>query len=164
MSDASIPGTQTGGDPEERLRQLGIELPTPARAMANYVSAVTAGDMVYVSGHGPSKDGKMAYQGKLGREYDVAAGYQAAEVVALNLLAALKAEIGSLDRVKRVVKVLGMVNSTPDFVDHPKVINGVSDLLVKVFGERGKHARSAVGMASLPAGIPVEVEMIVQID
>lgn len=149
---------------EARLRELGIELPTPPAPVANYVRAVQTGNLVFVSGHGPTRDGKPVYVGKLGRDLTVEEGYQAARLVMLNCLASLKALIGDLDRVKRVVKLLGMVNSAPDFGDQPKVINGASDLLVELFGERGRHARSAVGMAALPMGIAVEIEMIVEVE
>jgi len=148
---------------EGKLKEMGLTLPTAPEAVANYVRAVQAGDLVFVSGHGPVRDGTLAYTGKLGREYKVDEGYEAAKLVMLNCLASLKATIGDLDRVKRIVKLLGMVNSMPDFGDQPKVINGASDLLVALFGDKGRHARSAVGMAALPFGMPVEIEMIVQV-
>ena len=149
---------------EERLKEKGLELPAKPSAIANYVSTVRTGNLVFVAGHGPHKDGQLIYRGKLGQDVDVETGYKAAELVALNMLASLKAEIGDLDRVRRIVKLLGMVNCTPDFGQQPEVINGASDLLTHVFGERGIHARSAVGMASLPRGISVEVEMIVEVE
>ena len=149
---------------EDRLREKGLELPSRPSPMANYVGAVRTGNLVFLSGHGPTRDGKLTYQGKVGQDLDVETGYQAAQLVMLNLLATLKAEIGDLDRVKRVVKLLGMVNSAPDFGQQPEVINGASDLLVEVFGERGRHARSAVGMAGLPRNISVEIEMIVEVE
>jgi enamine deaminase RidA (YjgF/YER057c/UK114 family) len=149
---------------EARLREKGLELPAGGAPLAQYVSAVRTGNLVFVSGHGPQKDGKLVFIGKLGQDVDVETGYQAAQLVALNLLASLKAEIGDLDRVKRIVKLLGMVNCTPDFARQPEVINGASDLLVEAFGERGRHARSAVGMASLPRNISVEIEMIVEVE
>ncbi len=145
---------------EDRLRELGLELPEPPSPVANYVGAVRTGNLVFVSGHGPRGAGR----GKLGADVDVETGYQAARSVMLSALASLRAEIGDLDRVTRVVKLLGMVNSAPDFGDQPRVVNGASDLLVDVFGERGRHARSAVGMAALPGGICVEIEMIVEVD
>ena len=149
---------------EQRLRDLGLQLPSPPRAVANYVGAVRSGNLVFVSGHGPFRDGQFVYIGKLGRELDTKAGYEAARVVMLNCLASLKAEIGDLDKVTRIVKLLGMVNSAPDFGEQPYVINGASDLLTKIFGEDvGKHARSAVGLGALPFGISVEIEMIVEI-
>jgi enamine deaminase RidA (YjgF/YER057c/UK114 family) len=149
---------------EARLKQLGIELPTPPAPVANYVRAVRAGNLLFLAGHGPhTRDGKIAYVGKLGRDLSVEEGQQAARLVGLNLLASAREALGSLDRVKRVVKVLGMVNSADGFGDQPKVINGFSDLMVEVFGDAGRHARSAVGMAALPFGISVEVEMILEV-
>lgn len=148
--------------PEERLRELGHELASAPPPIANYVSAVRTGNLVFLSGKGPDRDGRRP-QGKLGADMTVEQGYEAARACALNLLAALREEIGELSRVQRVVKVLGMVNSAPDFGDQPKVINGASDLLVSVFGDKGRHARSAVGMGALPNGIPVEIEMIVEV-
>jgi len=131
---------------ERRLKELGIALPAAGAPVANYVNAVVAGNLLFLAGKGPPAAGGKRPSGKLGREYTVEQGYQHARAVGLELLAVMKAELGSLDRVKRVVKVLGMVNAVPDFQDQPKVINGCSDLLVEVFGERGRHARSAVGM------------------
>ena len=151
---------------EARLKELNLTLPQPATPMANYVGAVRAGNLLFVSGHGPLRtDGKPAVRGKVGRELSVEQGYQVAREVGLNLLATTRASLGSLDKVKRVVKVLGMVNSADGFGDQPKVINGFSDLMVEVFGEAiGKHARSAVGLASLPNNIPVEIEMILEVE
>ena len=148
---------------EAKLEALGLTLPSPPAPVANYVRAVTVGNVVYLSGHGPSRDGAFAFQGKVGAEKTVEEGYQAAQLVMLNCLSSLKQEIGDLDRVERIVKLLGMVNCTEDFGHHPEVINGASDLLVQLYGERGRHARSAVGMQSLPRGITVEIEMIVQL-
>jgi enamine deaminase RidA (YjgF/YER057c/UK114 family) len=148
---------------EDRLKEKGLELPQPPKPVANYVGAVRVGNLVFVSGHGPAKDGQLLFKGKVGQDLDVETAYQAAQLVALNLLASLKAEIGDLDRVTRVVKLLGMVNCLPDFDRQPEVINGASDLLVHVFGDRGVHARSAVGMGSLPRNISVEIEMIVEV-
>ena len=151
--------------PEERLAELGHELPAPNPPVANYVGAVTVGNIVFVSGHGPYRDGGYVFKGKLGREVDVETGRKAAELTIINLLASLKAEIGELDRVRRVVKLLVMVNSDPEFGEQPKVANGASDLLVEIFGpERGPHARSAVGMGALPMGISVEIEGIFAVD
>ena len=131
--------------------------------MANYVSAVQTGNLLFLAGKGPLPvDGKRP-SGKLGRDYTVEQGYEFARSTGLDLLAVMRSELGSLDRVKRVVKVLGMVNAVPDFADSPKVINGCSDLFVQVFGDKGRHARSAVGMGTLPMGIPVEVECIVEV-
>jgi len=151
---------------EARLKELGITLPQPATPLANYVGAVRVGNLLFVSGHGPDRtDGKPMARGKVGRELTVEQAYQVARSVGLALLATTRTQLGSLDKVKRVVKVLGMVNSADDFGDQPKVINGFSDLMVQVFGEAiGKHARSAVGMAALPMGIPVEIEMILEVE
>ncbi|MGH6689121.1 MAG: RidA family protein [Gammaproteobacteria bacterium] len=150
---------------DARLKELNITLPSPATPMANYVGAVRVGQLLFVAGHGPIRqDGKMT-TGKLGRDLTTEQGYQVAREVGLNLLATVRANLGSLDKVKRIVKVLGMVRSAEGFGDQPKVINGFSDLMVEVFGEAiGKHARSAVGMAELPVGIPVEIEMIVEVE
>jgi enamine deaminase RidA (YjgF/YER057c/UK114 family) len=150
---------------EQRLKELEIDLGTVSSPIANYVNAVRTGNLLYLSGKGPrtGADGKRP-KGKVGREYTVEQAYQHARTVGLDLLAVMRTELGSLDKVRRVVKLLGMVNAVPDFEDQPKVINGCSDLFVEVFGERGKHARSAVGMASLPMGIPVEIECIVEVE
>jgi len=148
---------------EAKLAEMGLELPTPPPPVGNYVRAVRTGNLVFVSGHGPTRDGVYLFQGKVGAERTVEDGYEAAKLVMLNCLSSLKQEIGDLDRVRRVVKLLGMVNCTPDFGDQPKVINGASDLLVALYGENGRHARSAVGMVGLPAGITVEIEMIVEV-
>jgi enamine deaminase RidA (YjgF/YER057c/UK114 family) len=148
---------------EQRLKQLGIDLPEVSAPLANYVNAVRSGKLLFLAGKGPSAVDGMRPIGRLGREFDVAQGYKFARSTGLALLAVMKSELGSLDRVVRVVKVLGMVNAMPEFADHPKVINGCSDLFVEVFGERGRHARSAVGMGSLPSGIPVEIEVIVEV-
>jgi enamine deaminase RidA (YjgF/YER057c/UK114 family) len=148
---------------EKRLRQLGIELPAVTPPVANYVNAVRSGKLLFLAGKGPSAVDGLRPIGKLGREFSVEQGYKFARSTGLALLAAMKAELGSLDRVARVVKLLGMVNAIPDFADQPKVINGCSDLFVEVFGERGRHARSAVGMGSLPNGIPVEIEALVEV-
>ena len=148
---------------EQKLKELRLTLPQPPPPVANYVRAVKTGNLLFISGHGPYNDGKIKISGKVGRELTVDEGYQAARNVALNCLASIKATIGDLDKVKRVVKLLGMVNCTDDFKDQPKVINGCSDLLVAIFEDAGKHARSAVGMQSLPNQIPVEIEMILEI-
>jgi enamine deaminase RidA (YjgF/YER057c/UK114 family) len=151
---------------EARLKERSITLPQPSTPLANYVPAVRAGNLLFLAGHGPIRaDGKPSARGKLGRDLSVEQGYQVAREVGLNLLASTRAALGSLDRVKRVVKVLGMVASAEGFGDQPRVINGFSDLMVEVFGEAiGKHARSAVGMAELPLGIPVEIEMILEVE
>jgi enamine deaminase RidA (YjgF/YER057c/UK114 family) len=148
---------------ETKLRELGLSLPEPPAPVANYVRAVTVGDLVFLSGHGPTRDGKQAYVGKVGKERTIEEGYAAAQLTMLNCLASLKQEIHDLDRVERIIKLFGMVNCTEDFEYHPEVINGASDLLVNLFGEHGRHARSAVGMQSLPRGITVEIEMIVKV-
>jgi enamine deaminase RidA (YjgF/YER057c/UK114 family) len=151
-------------DAEARLMELGITLPQPPSPVANYVNAVRTGNLVFLAGKGPrSADGNEII-GKLGREISIEEGYRAARLTAINQLAVLKAELGDLNKVKRVVKVLGMVNSDPSFVEQPAVINGFSDLIVEVFGDRGRHARAAVGMASLPRGQAVEIEMIVEVE
>jgi enamine deaminase RidA (YjgF/YER057c/UK114 family) len=150
--------------PEARLEALGISLPPAPEAVANYVGLVRVGELAFVSGHGPVENGELVYRGKLGRDLDTETGQKAARLVMLNLLATLKAELGDLDRVERVVKLLVMVNSTPDFAEQPLVANGASDLLVEIFGqERGVHARSAVGMGALPFGISVEIEGIFEV-
>jgi enamine deaminase RidA (YjgF/YER057c/UK114 family) len=148
---------------EQKLKELGLMLPQPPKPVANYVPAVKTGNLLFISGHGPYDDGNTKISGKVGRELTVDEGYQVARNVALNCLATVKAAVGDLDKVKRVVKLLGMVNCTEDFKDQPKVINGCSDLLVAIFDEAGKHARSAVGMQALPNQIPVEIEMILEI-
>lgn len=150
-------------DPEAKIRELGISLPTPSSPVANYVRVVRTGNLLFLAGAGPQKDGKYT-TGKVGADLSVEQGYEAARLTGINQLAVLKAEVGDLRRVKRIVKVLGMVNCTPDFADQPEVINGFSDLMVAVFGEKGKHARSAVGMAALPRNMAVEVEMIVEVE
>ncbi len=147
-----------------RLRELGISIPPSRSPMANYVPAVTTGNLVFLSGHGPYRPDGSLITGKLGRDLGMEEGYAAARDTILACLSSLQAEIGSLDRVRRVVKLLGMVNCTEDFGQHPQVINGASDLLVEIFGETGRHARSAVGMQMLPMNIAVEIEMIVEID
>jgi enamine deaminase RidA (YjgF/YER057c/UK114 family) len=148
----------------QRLQELGIVLPEVGPPLGNYVDARRIGNLLYLSGKGPpAAAGRMA-RGKLGAGITVEDGYRHAREVGLVLLAVLKDALGGdLDRVEEIVKVLGMVNAAPDFEDHPKVVNGCSDLFVEVFGERGRHARSAVGMSSLPGGIPVEIEIIVAI-
>ncbi|MCS7268956.1 MAG: RidA family protein [Geminicoccaceae bacterium] len=148
---------------EKRLAEKGIVLPPVSAPVANYVNAVRTGNLLFLSGKGPSFPDGTQGKGKLGADLSIEEGYRHARQVGLNLIAVLRAELGDLDRVARIVKVLGMVNATPDFTDHPKVINGCSDLFVEVFGERGRHARSAVGVASLPGGISVEIECIVEV-
>jgi len=149
---------------EKKLKEMGITLPEAAKPIASYVTTVRTGNLLYTAGHIPYNDGKTKLTGKLGKDLSVEEGNKGARNVALNCLASVKASIGNLDKVKRVVKVLGMVNSTEDFKDQPKVMNGASDLLVEIFGEKGKHARSAVGVASLPNGASVEIEMILEVE
>lgn len=149
---------------EKKLKELGIDLPKATTPMGSYVNAVRTGNLLYLAGKGPGLPGHPLPVGKVGRDYTVEEGYEHARSVGISILAALKAELGDLDKVKRVVKVLGMVNAVPEFGQQPEVINGCSDLFVTVFGERGRHARSAVGMASLPRGIPVEIEVIVELE
>jgi enamine deaminase RidA (YjgF/YER057c/UK114 family) len=151
---------KTGAGAEDRLRELKLELPPVTKPANTFVNTVRVGDMLYVSGTGPSK----GVVGRLGQDFDVKQGKAAARDVGLHVLAAVKAELGSLDKVERLVKTLGMVNSSPDFKQQPLVINGFSDLMVEIFGEKnGKGTRSAVGMAALPNGIPVEIECILQV-
>jgi enamine deaminase RidA (YjgF/YER057c/UK114 family) len=150
---------------EERLRKLGIELPPSPTPAANYVTAVRTGNLLFLSGHGPRRTASgPSIKGRVGKELTVEQGYKAAREVGLNLVSTMKASLGDLDKVKRVVKVLGMVNAAPDFEQHPQVMNGFSDLMVEVFGDKGRHARSAVGMGSLPMGIPVEIEVVVEVE
>jgi enamine deaminase RidA (YjgF/YER057c/UK114 family) len=150
--------------PEERLRALGIDLPAAAAPVAAYVSCVRTGDLVYVSGQVPVVDGEPSWTGRLGAGgLGVEDGAAAAQRCAVNVIAALKAELGDLGRVRRVVKVTGFVACEPDFTDHPRVINGASELFGEVFGEAGRHARAAIGVAALPLGVPVEVEAIVEV-
>ena len=146
-----------------RLAELGIELPRASPPVANYVNAVRTGNLLFLSGKGPLRPDGTLIKGKIGTDLTVEEGYEAARLTGLNLLAALQRELSSLDHVRQIVKVLGMVNAGPTFEEHPKVINGFSDLMVEVFGDRGRHARSAVGMGSLPDGIAVEIEMIVEV-
>lgn len=152
-------------NPEARLKELGITLPAVGTPIANYVKWVRTGNLVFLSGHGPEDKTKSGYiTGKLGKDLSIEEGYAAARLTGVSLLASLKAAVGDLSKVKRIVKVLGMVNGTDSFADQPKVINGFSDLMVAVFGDAGKHARSAVGMASLPMNMAVEIEMVVEIE
>jgi enamine deaminase RidA (YjgF/YER057c/UK114 family) len=147
--------------PEQRLEELGLELPAPPAAVANFVNVVRVGDLLFTAGHGPVRDGEFPFTGKLGAGVDVETGRRAAELTILNVLATVRNEIGELSRISRVVKLLVMVNSAPDFLQQPLVANGASDLIVEVFGEEvGAHARSAVGMVALPFDISVEIEAI----
>ncbi len=151
-------------DVEEKLKKMGIVLPEPTPPAANYVNSVRSDKLIFMAGKGPSKPEGGYITGKVGKDLSIEQGYAAARLVGIAQLAALKAEIGDLNRVKRIVKVLGMVNATADFTNHPEVINGFSDFMFEVFGDRGKHARAAVGMHSLPRNIAVEIEMIVEIE
>lgn len=145
--------------PEERLEELGLILPPPRPSAGNYVSCVRTGNLIFTAGQGTNQ-----YRGRLGKDVSIEVGYEAARQCMLNLLTVIKQEVGELSKVKRIVKILGFVNSTSDFIDQPKVMNGASDLLVQVFGEKGRHGRSAVGMAQLPLNNAVEVEMVLEVE
>jgi enamine deaminase RidA (YjgF/YER057c/UK114 family) len=151
-------------DAETKLKEKGIVLIPPSSPVANYVNAVRTGNLLYLAGKGPLKADNTYVTGKIGKDLTIEQGYEAARITAINHLAVLKNELGSLNKVKRIVKVLGMVNCTEDFKDQPKVINGYSDLMVEIFGDNGKHARSAVGMNALPFNMAVEIEVIVEIE
>ena len=152
-------------DPDKKLQEMNVVLPEMSKPIANYVKYVKAGNLVFLSGHGPINDKGELVTGKLGKDVTIEQGYAAARLTALGLLATLKdATGGDLGKVKRIVKILGLVNCTAEFADQPKVINGCSDLLVAVFGEKGKHARSAVGTNALPDNITVEIEMVVELE
>lgn len=151
-------------DYDKKLKDLGITLTEPSKPVANYVKAVRTGNLIFLAGHAPVKPDGSYVTGKVGRDLTVEQGYEAAKLTAISLLSTLKAEVGDLNKVKRIVKVLGMVNCHSDFGDHPKVINGCSDLFVAVFGDKGKHARSSVGMNSLPMNTSVEIEIIVEVE
>jgi enamine deaminase RidA (YjgF/YER057c/UK114 family) len=154
----------TAPSAEQRLKELGLELPPPPKPVAVYVPAVRVGNLLFASGHGPARPDGSMIKGKVGGDLSLEQGYAAARQVGLNMLATIRSTVGSLDDVVRVVKVLGMVNCVPTFTDQPKVVNGFSDLMVQIWGERnGKAARSAVGMGSLPSNIPVEVEAIFEL-
>ena len=150
-------------DPEAKLEALNIILPDPPQPVANYVNGVRAGNLIFLAGKGPRYADGTEITGKLGADVSIEQGYEGARLTAINPLAVLKDMLGDLSKVKRVVKVLGLVNSTPEFIEQPKVINGFSDLMVEVFGDRGKHARAAIGVASLPRGQAVEIELIVEV-
>jgi len=148
---------------EKRIKELGITLPEVPKPVAAYIPAKKVGDLVFCSGQGPIKEGKFVYVGKVGSEITIEEGYKAARICALNCLAAIKSLVGSLDVIDEIVQVRGFVNSAPDFEKQPEVINGASELLEQIFGEKGKHARCALGTSNLPGNITVEVEMIVKI-
>ena len=154
----------TAQDAETKLKEKGIVLVPPSNPVANYVNVVRVGNLLYLAGKGPQKPDNTYVTGKVGKELTIEQGYEAARLTAINHLAVLKNELGSLNKVKRIVKVLGMVNCSEDFKDQPKVINGYSDLMVEIFGDKGKHARSAIGMYALPFNMAVEVEVIVEIE
>jgi enamine deaminase RidA (YjgF/YER057c/UK114 family) len=150
---------------EKKLAELGIALPTPMKPIANYVPWVKTGNLVFISGQGAVVDGKVQYAGKVGESVSVDDAAKSARLTGINVLAQLREACGgNLDQVKRIVKLVGFVNATPDFTEHPKVINGASDLMVEVFGEKGRHARSAVASPSLPLNFSVEVEAVVEIE
>jgi len=150
---------------DNRLKELGIEVPVPAKPVANYVGWVKTGNLVFTAGQVTLKDGKLEYVGKAGADFTTEDASKAARLCAINVIAQLKDACGgNLDRVKRIVKVVGFVNGTPEFKEHPKVVNGASDLFVEVFGDKGKHARSAVGAGSLPLNVAVEVEAVAEIE
>ena len=149
--------------PEERISELGLRLPEPAAPLASYVPTRRTGNLVYTSGQVPFVDGELRVLGKVGAEVSLEQAVEQARICALNCVAALKAEVGELSRVTRIVKVVGFVASAPDFYGQPQVINGASDLLGEIFGDEGKHARSAVGVAVLPSNVPVEVELIAEV-
>lgn len=148
---------------DAKLKALHIELPIAPKPVANYVPVVRAGDLLFLSGVLPSRDGQLILTGKLGQGITIEQGMEAAKVAALNALAIVRSEVGSLDKVKRIVKMVGHIASAPGFTDQPQVLNGASDLLVQIFGEAGKHARVAVGAAELPRQAPLEIELIIQV-
>ena len=151
-------------DFDKKLKDLGVELITPPKPIANYVTAVRSGNLIFLAGHGPMQADGTNIMGKVGKDLTIEQGAAAARQTGISLLSTLKREVGDFNKVKRIVKVLGMVNCTENFTDQPKVINGFSDLMVAIFGEKGKHARSAVGMYALPSNIAVEIEMIVEVE
>jgi enamine deaminase RidA (YjgF/YER057c/UK114 family) len=150
--------------PEEKLKSNELVLPPVSKPIANYVKYVRTGNLIFLAGHGPTKADGSNVTGKVGKDLTIEQGYEAAKITALSLLATLKDAVGDLSKIKRIVKVNGYVNCLPDFTDHPKVINGCSDLLVLIFGEKGKHARAAMGMVALPSNIAVEIEMVVEVE
>ena len=160
----AMPAAAQEQTPEQKLAALGVTLPAVDAPVANYVKAVRSGQLLFTAGHGPCGTLTKDQIGKVGGTLSIEQGAAAARATGICLLATLKAELGTLSRVRRIVKVLGMVNSAPAFTEHPKVMNGFSDLMVAVFGERGKHARSSVGVAALPGDMAVEIEMIVEVE
>ncbi len=153
-----------GQTPEEKLSQLGIELPKLPDPIASYVHVVRTGNLLFLSGKGPQQSSGEYIKGKLGKDLSTQQGYEAAKLVGILQLAAIKGAVGDLSRVRRIVKVNGYVNSEPNYYDHPKVINGLSDLMIAVFGEKGKHARTSLGVAALPLNMAVEIELVVEVD
>lgn len=151
-------------DFDKKLKELGIELIPPTKPIANYVKAVRTGNLIFLAGHGPTRADGSNITGKVGKDLTIEQGIEAARVTAISLLSTLKNEIGDLKKVKRIVKVNAWVNCNSEFTDQPKVVNGCSDLLVAVFGEKGKHARAALGTNALPMGIAVEIEMVVEVE
>ena len=151
-------------DPESKLKELGIELIIPSDPVANYVNTVRSGNLLFISGKGPLKNDGEYIKGKLGYDLTIDEGYEAARTTAINLISTIKSAVGDLKNVKKIVRVNGMVNSASNFTDQPKVINGCSDLLVEVFGDRGKHTRVALGMNSLPMNIAVEIDLIIEVE
>jgi enamine deaminase RidA (YjgF/YER057c/UK114 family) len=149
---------------EERVKELGLEIPPPFKPAGQYVNAVRSGNLLFLAGHVPYKADGSIVRGRLGDDMDVNAGYEAGRLAALGALATLRQELASLNSVERIVRVYGVVNSTPEFMLHTRVIDGASDLFVKVFGEAGKHARLAVGVGSLPAGLALEIEVVVEVE
>jgi enamine deaminase RidA (YjgF/YER057c/UK114 family) len=152
------------GDVNKKLKELNVELIQPTKPIASYVKAVRTGNLVFLAGHGPTRSDGTNITGKVGKDLTLEQGIEAARTTAISLLSTLQAEIGDLNKVKRIVKVNGWVNCNSEFTDQPKVINGCSDLLVAVFGEKGKHARAALGANALPMGIAVEIEMVVEVE
>lgn len=149
---------------EQRLKELGIDLPKATAPAANYVNAVLTGNLLFLAGKGPYQPDGTLHTGIVGKEVSVEEAYQHARLTGLHLISTMQAELGDLDRVVRIVKVLGMVNAVPGFGQQPEIINGCSDLFVEVFGDKGRHARSAVGMGSLPRNITVEIEAVVEVN
>jgi len=161
LSILSRPAIAAGNSPYDRLKALGLTLPPPPSPIANFVTHIQEGNMLYLSGQGPREDDGYLHTGKVGGNVSVEEAYKHARLTGINLIAVMQSALGDLGRVKRVVKLLGMVNAVPEFGDHPAVINGCSDLFIEVFGEAGNHARSAVGFGSLPGNITVEIEAII---
>ncbi|RYZ57061.1 MAG: RidA family protein [Chitinophagaceae bacterium] len=150
--------------PEENLSKLGIELPTLPEPIASYVHVVKTGNLLFLSGKGPQQANGEYIKGKLGKDLSTQQGYEAAKLVGILQLAAIKGAVGDLSKIRRIVKVNGFVNSEPNYYDHPKVINGFSDLMIAVFGEKGRHARTSLGVAALPLNMAVEIEVVVEVE